>query len=373
MRIGIDARVLDRKVTGTSRYLLNLLSELPVQDTDNEYFLFSTRNHEINNDFYKSISTSESKIPFKIYTPFWLNRDLPKLVKKFGIDLLFSPNVIIPLVDLGKCKTVSVVHDVIFKVYKEYYPFLYRQYLSFFLQLSLKKSDKVVTVSELSKNDIMKYYNLPSEKIEVVYNTASNSFRPRILSVTEKNKIVSKYSLPEKFLLYVGVVEKRKNVSGLIKVMDELEKKGSKIKLVVVGKPGYKSDGILEEINKRNKTIIYFQYLEDNDLAYIYNLAFAFIFPSFYEGFGIPPLEAMQSAIPVLSSNAPALVEVVGAGGLINSPDDYTGFVNDMLKLESDEKFYSLMKSKALEQSKKFNIKKTTKKLVGIFNEYNKA
>ncbi|RJQ64722.1 MAG: glycosyltransferase family 1 protein [Stygiobacter sp.] len=371
MKIGIDARVLDRKVTGTSRYLLNLLTEIPAQDAHNEYFLFSTRKHEINNNFYKSIVTSDSKIPFKIYSPFWLNRDIPMLVKKYGIDLLFSPNVIIPLVDLGKCKTVSVVHDVIFKVYKEYYPFLYRQYLSFFLRLSLRKSNKIVTVSELSKNDIIKYYNLPSEKIEVVYNTASKRFYPRSLSELERNKILSKYSLPEKFLLYVGVVEKRKNVSGLIKVMDALEKKGSKIKLVVVGKPGYKSDSILEEFNKRNKTIIYFQYLEDDDLAYIYNLAFAFIFPSFYEGFGIPPLEAMQSAIPVLSSNAPALVEVVGEGGLIHNPSDYTGFMNDILKLEMDDKFYLLMKSKALEQSKKFSLKETTKKLVSIFNEYN--
>lgn len=370
MKIGIDARVLDRKVTGTSRYLLNLLGEIPAYDSDNEYFLFGTRQHELNDGFYKSISISESKIPFKMYSPFWLNRDIPKLVEKFGIDLLFSPNVIVPLVDLGKCKTVSVVHDVIFKVYKEYYPFFYRQYLSFFLPLSLKRSEKVVTVSELSKNDIIKYYNIPSEKIEVIYNTASSRFCPRSLNDMERNRILSKYSLPEKFLLYVGVVEKRKNVSGLIEVMDDLEKKGSKIKLVVIGKPGYKSDTILEEIVKRGNTIRYFPYLEDDDLAFVYNLAFAFIFPSFYEGFGIPPLEAMQSAIPVLSSNTPALVEVVGDGGLIHDPDDYAGFSDDILKLETDEKFYLHMKSKALEQSKKFSIKETTKKLVGIFNEY---
>lgn len=370
MKIGIDARVLDRKVTGTSRYLMNLLSEIPRQDAHNEYFLFSTRKHEINSDFYKSIVVRESKIPFKIYSPIWLNRDLPRLVKKIGIDVVFFPNVIVPFVDLGNCKIISVVHDVIFKVYNEYYPFFYRQYLSLFLPLSLKKSDKVVTVSELSKNDIIKYYGVPSEKIEVVYNTASNNFRPRIVTVTEKKQIVSKYSLPEKFLLYVGVVEKRKNVTGLIKVIDELEKKGSKIKLVVIGKPGFKSESILEEINKRKKTIIYFPYMEDQDLAYIFNLALAFIFPSFYEGFGIPPLEAMQSAIPVLSSSAPALVEVVGDGGLIHEANDYTGFASDILKLEMDENFYLHMKSRALEQSKKFSLKETTQKLVGIFNEY---
>jgi glycosyltransferase involved in cell wall biosynthesis len=167
-------------------------------------------------------------------------------------------------------------------------------------------------------------------------------------------------------------VERRKNILGLIKILDLLVKEGSDLQLVIIGKAGHDSETILSEISKRKKTIKYLNFVSDEALAYIYTSAFAFIFPSFYEGFGIPPLEAMQSAIPVLSSNTPALVEVVGEGGLIHSPNDYTGFINDILKLERDEKFYSLMKSKALEQSKKFSLKETTKKLVGIFNEYNK-
>ncbi len=370
MKIGIDARVLDRKVTGTSRYLLNLLNEIPEMDSQNQYFLFSTKKHDINKNFYQSIISSESKIPFKIYSPIWINKDIPQLVKKHSIDVMLFPNVLAPIVGLNKCRIVSVVHDVIFKVYKEYYPFFYRQYLASYLPISLKKSDKVITVSELSKNDIMKYYNIPSEKIEVVYNTASNSFYPRNISEPEKSIFLSKYSLPEKYLLYVGVVEKRKNIAALIQIMDELERMGVKQKLVIIGKAGYKSQYLLEEISKRGNTIAYFPYMEDNDLAYIYNLAFAFLFPSFYEGFGIPPLEAMQSATPVLASNAPALVEVVGEGGLIHNSNDYTGFVDDILKLESDKEFYSNMKEKAFEQSKKFNIKETTKKLVNVLNSF---
>lgn len=370
MKIGIDARVLDRKVTGTSRYLLNILNEIPQMDSQNQYFLFTTKKHEVNSSFYHSVNSNESKIPFKLYSPIWINRDIPQLVKKYSIDVILFPNVLAPLVNLDKCRIVSVVHDVIFKVYKEYYPFFYRQYLASYLPISLKKSDKVVTVSELSKNDIMKFYNIPSEKIEVVYNTASNIFCRRNISEHEKSIFLSKHSLPEKFLLYVGVVEKRKNIITLIRIMDELEKKGNKLKLIIIGKAGYKSQYLLEEIEKRRNTITYFPYMEDIDLSYIYNLAFAFLFPSFYEGFGIPPLEAMQSATPVLASNAPALVEVVGEGGLIHNSDDYIGFVDDIIKLERDFEFYSMMKEKAYEQSKKFNIKETTNKMVKVLNSF---
>ncbi len=371
MRIGIDARVLDRPITGTGRYLLNILKELPNHDLKNEYFLFSNSNLPVDKTFYKIVSHKPSLLPLKLFSPIWLNSTLPRLIEKNKIDLLFEPNVLLPLVDLGKIKCISVVHDVIFKVYKEYYPFFYRQYLSLLLPPSLKKSDCVVTVSELSKNDIIKYYRIPKEKIQVVYNTASEQFKPRGFDDAGDSDILKEYFLPKKYLLYVGVVEKRKNILGIIKILDLLEKKGSQLQLVIIGKAGYDSDTILPEISKR-KNIKYFNFVSDEALAYIYNSAFAFIFPSFYEGFGIPPLEAMQSAIPVLSSNTSALVEVVGEGGLIHNPYDHTEYVNDILNLERDSEYYSLMKSKALEQSKKFSIKETTKQLVGIFMEYTK-
>jgi len=368
MKIGIDARVLDRKVTGTSRYLLNLLSEIPNQDDNNEYYLLSTKKHEVGDNYYKSIITNESRIPFKLYSPYWINKDVPAIAKKYEIDIMLFPNVLVPLVNLGKCKSVSVVHDVIFKIYKEYYPFFYRQYLSFYLPRSIKKSNKIITVSQLSKNDIIKYYGTNPDKIEVVYNTASQSFKPLEINLEEKNRILKKYSISDRFLLYVGVVEKRKNISLLIKIMDELKSTGSNLKLLIIGKPGYKSNILLEEIRNREDLISYSPYVEDNDLMYIYNLAFAFIFPSFYEGFGIPPLEAMQSSTPVLVSNTPAMEEVVGNGGVMHNPNDYNAFVHNIKKLENDERFYLTMKAKALEQSKKFTIKETTKKLIDVLN-----
>ena len=371
MRIVIDCSVLDRAITGTGRYLLNILEELPIQDKHNEYLLFATIEPDVDKSFYRIVLSKPSLFPAKINSPIWLNFTLPQMIKKYKGDLLFAPNILLPVVDLNGIKCVSVIHDVIPIIYKEYYPYFYKKYLSLFLPRSLRRSDNIITVSEQSKKDIIKFYNIPSHKIVVAHNTASHTFKPRNLSDGIYPEIIERLSLPVKFLLYVGVIESRKNILGIISILDIVREQGSKLELVMIGKPGYGSDKIIPEIQKRKQFIKYFKYLDDKALAYIYNLAFAFIFPSYYEGFGIPPLEAMQSGIPVLSSNTSALTEVVGDGGMLHSPEDHMGFAKDILKLENDKNYYSLMKLKALNQAKKFNVSETTQKIINIFDELN--
>ncbi|KAF0152674.1 MAG: Glycosyltransferase [Ignavibacteria bacterium] len=368
MKIGIDARVLDRAFTGTGRYLINILNELPNQDSKNKYVLFTASQLDVNTHFYKIVKINKTQIPHKIYSPVWLNYELPNLIRQNGIDILFSPNILVPLVNLGKTKKVAVLHDVIPKVYPEYYPFFYKLYLSMLLPASLRKTDALITVSEFSKKDIVKYFGIAEEKVKVVYNTASNNFYPRAEFEIDKADELDKLKLPSQYILYVGAIEKRKNIICLLKTMDILRENGNSIELVIVGKGGFDSKAILPEIQKRNY-VRHIPFINDDLLKYVYNKSFVFMFPSYYEGFGIPPLEAMQSGTPVITSNTSSLAEVVGEGGMLYDPEDFASFATAVVKLQNDSVYYEKLKTIALEQAKKFNIQTETKKLINIFNE----
>lgn len=368
MRIGIDARILDKGITGTGRCLANLLIEIPKVDPLNEYYVFSGVDLALDKNFYKHIISPSPPLPFKFYSPIWLYKTLPDLLEKYDIDLLFSPNVLLPFVKRGDIKYIPVIHDVFPFTLKKYYPKSYIYYLSIFLPKSLRKADKIITSSEYSKKEISKIFQIPQTKIEVIFSCVPNTFKQKNNSDPPKEFLNITQS--KKYLLYVGAIEKRKNLSGLIQILDKLKETESNLDLIIVGKPGYGYDDIAKEIKKRDQFIKCLNFVDDDLLYHLYKNAFAFLFPSYFEGFGIPPLEAMQLGIPVLSSNTSSLLEVVGEGGILHNPEDYLGFAKDICKMEKDSNFYNLLKKRALFQAGKFNITKETQKLVNIFNSY---
>jgi glycosyltransferase involved in cell wall biosynthesis len=369
MKIGIDVRVLERKMTGVGRYLLNILKNLPECDNQNDYFLFSYgKLPRYEKERIKSIPTlkfAPQGIFQKTISPFWLNFVLPRCLEKYKIDLFFSPNHFLPIRKI-KPKSIIVIHDVFHKIDRNFHPLYYRKYADFLLKRAVKNSELIIAVSESSKRDIVRFYNVPEEKIKVIYEAAEDAFQPRDLSEIEKRKLREKYNLPEKFILYIGVLEERKNIEGIIKIADLIKDK-TETPIFLFGRIGYKGNQYIKEIKKR-RNIHYKGFVENQDLPYIYNLATIFLFPSFYEGFGLPVLEAMQSGVPVLTSNISSLPEIVGEAGLMHEPRDFENFAKDIIKLLEDRNFYDKMKNKGLEQAKKFSWKKTTIEVVDLFN-----
>jgi glycosyltransferase involved in cell wall biosynthesis len=373
MNIAIDARVLGKGITGTGRYLVFFLDKIDLDKRNNQLFLIINSDnflskYSADKDFIYIKAPNMKKLD-KIFSPIWLNIFLPRLLNRYKIDLYFTCNILLPIKKIKNVKTVAIVHDVIHRADKSFYPFFYRLYLNFFLPQTLKNADKIITVSNYSKEDIVKFYKVEKEKIEVVYSSADKKFQPKTYSDDEIKRFSSKLNLPERFILYVGVLEKRKNIVGLVEIALMLKNKGYNIPLVLVGKKGFGFDQIENLIAKHNDVIIHFSFVDDDDLLFLYNNALVFVFPSFYEGFGLPPVEAMQCGLPVITSNTSSLPEVVGDGGILKSPNDIEGFVNTIIKFYEDKNYYKSMRLKALEQSKKFSSEKSTKEIVKVFEE----
>lgn len=366
MKIGIDARLLERKITGIGRFLIILLENFPTYDKNNEYYLFTYDKIELKPEFYKNIPTVKSFLPQKLFSPIWCNFILPIFLKKYKIDILFSVNQVVPLIKIKDCKYISVVHDVIYKADPSFLPFIYRKYLQLFAYFSIKISDIIITVSEYSKKDILNHYKVGPDKIKVVHQSANKKFQTKLISDEEKKHLRKQFGFTEKIVLYVGMLENRKNIYTILKVADMFADVRKDLTFVLVGKIGYGGKKIKSEILKR-KNVIHLMNIDDETLSKLYNISDIFLFPSLYEGFGYPPLEAMQSGLPVIASDNTSLREIISDGGILCNPTDYSAIFNEINKLLNDENYYDTVRKAGIERAKYFTLEKSVTQIINIF------
>jgi len=243
----------------------------------------------------------------------------------------------------------------------------------------MKNADKIITISQHTKKDLVEYLKIPSEQIEPVYLGVDSNFE--VIPHEKLNNIMEKYNLPESFILYVGSEQPRKNFQSVIKAFNSLIKtynlKG--VKLVKVGRPQIgeadrKAIFDLIEGLGLAKDVFFMDYIPEEDLPSIYNLADLFVYPSLYEGFGLPPLEAMACGTPVVTSNTSSLPEVVGDAGIMVDPMDVDALADSMHQVLTDEALQMKLKAKGISQAKEFSWEKTAQKTWKIYeqvlNEY---
>lgn len=365
MIIGVDARLLERPMTGVGRYLENILQGISEVDHDSEYLLYTQRPLEkkFSGKFRNVVVPNTLLYGFpKLRSAFWYHIILPRVLQQDLIDVFFAPNGILPIRRTG-ARNVVTIHDVFQMIDAKFHPWIFRLYTSFFLHRTARQADSVIAISEASKRDIMRFLRIPEKKIRVIYEAADRQFIPRDITGAEQSRLREKYNLPGKFILHVGVVEERKNISGLLAIADGLQGK-TNAPLVLVGRVGYRGDIYLKEI-KKHINMRYLSFVEESDLPMLYNLASVFVFPSRYEGFGLPPLEAMQSGTPVITSNTSSLPEVVGDGGILLPPDDIHGFVSAITEVIGGLDTHII--PRGIAQAGKFSWEKAAKETVEVF------
>ncbi|MCX6723468.1 MAG: glycosyltransferase family 1 protein, partial [Candidatus Staskawiczbacteria bacterium] len=237
---------------------------------------------------------------------------------------------------------------------------------------SIKKADHIITVSNFLKTDLLKKFNLPENKISTVYCGINDSFYEYPKNASDMQSIKIKYALPENYILYVGLFNIRKNLVNLIKAFSLLkQKEKSPIKLVLVGK----FDGKCEDIHKLIKEldikteVIFLDYMNNHELPYVYSLSTLFVFPSFYEGFGLPPLEAMASRVPVIASDIPVFQETLKDAALLVNPHDPFEIFLAMNKILNEKKLRLELIEKGTARAKNFSWQEAASKTIEIYNK----
>ena len=373
MKIGVNLLPFRRRLAGVGRYAKNVIENLAEIDGQNLYYLFVTeesrRHFQIQRENFRQVLCPFAP-KFRLLRILWEQLILPWQLLYFRIDLLFTPSVAIPL--WVPCKTVTTIHDMIpFHQGIRKYPKVRAAYMRWATRRAAKRSDLVLTVSEHSRQELIQFCQLSGEKILVAPDGVDEKYS-RVDSKGPLSRCRTKYKLPDRFILFVGTLEPGKNILKLVEAFRRLKSQCSiPHKLVIVGPQGWGTKAILKTIeNSALKDEIRITgFIPEEDLPFVYNAADLFVFPSLYEGFGLPPLEAMACGTPVVASNVPALPEVVGEAALLVDPYDIDELVSAMERILRDRQLRERLASKGMERARGFSWKKTAEIVLGAFRE----
>jgi len=378
MRIAIDGRTIVSGRTGVGVYAERIVRSLLGIDRANEYFLFLVE--PVKDLHAPNLNTIFIEGYDRIgRNRFWENFLLPRFMASHSVDLFFAPAYALPVLPfvyakrnrLKRPRFVVTIHDLIGLLHPETFTRKMYFWQKIFVANAARRADKIITASEATKTDLLKLHAVNEERVTVIYHSIDEDFVPindrRRLSTTQ-----AKYGLPEKAVLYVGTIEPRKNIVGLAKAFAMLTaEERSDFTLIIAGRPGWYVESIHEEIGRLQlgRRIRFLGYVDRQDLPALYNLSTVFAYPSLYEGFGFPPLEAMSCGIPVLCSNTSSFPEVVGDAAIMVDPHDLGGMSKQLGRLLSDASLRNELGRKGIARSRQFSAQKTAQATLRVFQE----
>lgn len=368
MKIGIEARWITFEKTGFGKYALNLLKELSKIDNKNNYLVYLNKNYDngeifCNPNFQKKLISTRPEIYKHLSIP------LDIIIKKREFHLFHflynAPSLILP------CPFILTVHDLSYKHIPNMISGKDLMSITIQMHLNAKKAIKIITVSENSKKDIMEFLKIPDSKIEVIYEGVDDSFS-RVNDRQKTKAVAEKYGLPSKFILYVGTYLPHKNIETLLHAFHDLKRHHVvPHSLVLAGSEGRnfkKISGLISELdlNHEVKTI---GFVSDEDLPFVYGLCDLFVFPSLYEGFGLPLLEAMACGVPVISSNTSCLPEIGGDAAVYFSPKNVEELSEKITTIISNQNQRNNLIDKGLRRVKLFSWNKMADNTLKVYED----
>ncbi|MDD2647159.1 MAG: glycosyltransferase family 1 protein [Patescibacteria group bacterium] len=365
MLIGIDASRANRAhktgVEWYSFYLIQELKKIPVKAGDT-FVLYGSGElkGELSNlpgHWYAKIL----KWPLKY---FWTQIRLSWEMMFNPPDVLFVPSHALPI--FCRAKTVITLHDLGFERFPKAYSFCQKNYLKFVYKWAVKRANKIIVPSEFTRQELINLYKAEENKIEKIYL----AYQPetfRLISDQEKaESVLIKYKIKKPYLLYIGRLEKKKNTLGLLKAWQEISRADNNLNLVLVGPEGYGFEEVRELLNKLKNKIIYLPYIGQDETPYLYSGAVCFVFPSFYEGFGLPILEAMACGCPVVASKVASIHEVGGEALEYFNPQEIDDMVGTIRKIVYNSEIREQMIARGLARVNNFSWAKCAQETLSV-------
>ncbi len=367
MKIGINGRFLVAKRTGVQRAAYNLVRMLIEIDRDNEYIIFTGREQlgRPEWDFPNvTVIADDLRSGESFRNHLWEQFKLPRLAKRHNIDILHSPANIAPLFYRGK--SIVHIHDLCFVVNPQWYSFSFRTLYNLMIPRLAHRATKVITNSNSAKNDLLQYFDLPAEKVSLVYWAVDETFSLPATPLAEKIA-----DIPGDYILYVGSLEPRKNINILIEAFEELRSEHPELstKLILIGGESPLFATVRLKAKKFGEDVVFKGFVRDDELRQYYRHASLVAYPSLYEGFGLPPLEAMASGAPVVTSYTSSIPEVVGHAAIMVNPRDCRQLVDAMYRVLSDPDLAQALREAGYQQVSKFNWYRVARGVLAVYYE----
>ena len=368
MIIGFEAKRVFQNHSGLGNYSRNTINFLAKYYPENKYKLFAPKH----TDLFTLPESAEVIAPQSflsgLFKSYWRLHQVTRLLRENKVDIYHGLSHALPYgIENTGIPSVVTIHDLIFLRFPEFYKRIDRKmYRSLYLS-SCQRATKIIAISQQTKADLITYFGIEPGKIEVIYQSCDNRFYDKV-SEEQKRITQLKFNLPNKFILSVGTIEQRKNQLAILKavVKEKLD-----ITVVILGKPTDYFKELDQFINESGiqKQVIILQNTSTDDLQTIYQMAEAMVYPSFFEGFGLPVLEAQASGCPVITSNVSSLPEAGGEGAIYINPEDFSGIGHALSKILSDSQLRSELIQKGTVNAELFSEKLVAERLMSFYKK----
>ena len=366
MRVAIDTRKLHDFGIGT--YIRNLLRHLARLDRESEYIALCRPE---DSDDIRALGQNFRPVPNRSPHYSWQEQlSVPFAVLREKPDVFHAPHYVLPPLTPGR--RVVTIHDCIHLMFPEYLPYrLATVYARKMMGSATRRADRILTVSESSKRDILRFFPIDPDRITVIYNAIDERFRTAPPE-DAMSRVRERYQLEDPFVLYVGNVKPHKNVERLVDAFALVrQQRSDELKLLIIGDEISKFQTLRRAVHRHqlHRHVRFLGFVGEDMLSVLYRLAGVFVFPSLYEGFGLPPLEAMACGAPVITSNVSSLPEVVGDAALLVDPHSAQDIADAIVRVLSDPSLAAQLRARGLARAAAFSWERSVEKTLQIYKD----